>query len=126
VFFYPENFYGDGFWEDSFFPKHIIGVNYKYQFTEKNSLIRLDYTFVLPLPLFFNFGLSGSYNINKQEFGFAFKTGLKILLFFDIDYRYNITNYRYNITSKNSHEIVVSFSVPLHLFIILFHELFLE
>jgi hypothetical protein len=126
VFFYPENFWGDGVWEDSLFPKHIIGVNYKYQFAEKDSIVRLDYAFLLPFPIIsINFGLGGSYNINKQEFGFVPKIGFKVLLLFDIDYRYNIMidNMGY-LTNKNSHEIVVSFSVPSLLFSYFFHELF--
>jgi hypothetical protein len=112
VFFHPRH-YTD--WEWLGFPKHIIGINYKYQFTEKDSVIKLDYTYV-PF-LFFTFGLSNSYNINKKEFGVAPKIGLQLFLqifMLDIDYRYSIIiNNNIINRDKNFHEIVFSFSVPL-------------
>jgi hypothetical protein len=40
-------------WEWLGFPEHIIGINYKYQFTGKDSIIRLDYTYVPFLFFFF-------------------------------------------------------------------------
>jgi hypothetical protein len=98
-------------WEGLGWPEHIIGLDYQYQFTEKDSILRLDYTYVLAE--FFTIGLSNRYNVNKQQFGIAPKIGLHVFpMFFmlNIDYRYNIIM---NNWDKNFHEITFSFSIPL-------------
>jgi hypothetical protein len=102
-----------------FWPEHVIGIDYKYQFDKKDSILRLDYTYV-PF-LFLTLGLSNSYNINKREFGIAPKIGLQIFLLIfglNIDYRYNFI---INNWDKNFYEITFSLSVPLFLLASIFY-----
>ena len=98
-------------WEWLGWPEHIIGIDYQYQFTEKDSILRLDYTYIFAI--FFTIGLSNRYNINKQEFGIAPKIGFQFFFQFfrlNLDYRYNII---INKKDKNFHEITLSISIPL-------------
>ena len=100
-------------WEWLGFPEHIIGINYKYQFTEKDSILSLNYTYVPYISDFLTFGLSSNYNINKQEFGLAPKIGLQLvalIFILDIDYKYNII---INEKNKNYHEIIFFISIPI-------------
>jgi hypothetical protein len=94
--------YAYGMWPQV---SHFIDIEYKYEFNNKNSIVRIDYSY---FPEYFaqvlGFGLISSYNINNSDIGIAPKISVGIWFFAQLDYRYNII---INNIGNSYHEITV-------------------